>query len=236
MKKAQKAAAAELSESKQKENNNTHNQEYDDEDDDGEEDNELRMIREQRMKQMRKQHNEKIENLGKGHGQYREIVQDQFLTEMTSSDRVICHFYHRDFTRCTIMDHHLQKLVGRHVETKFVKINADKTPFFVDKLKIRTMPTLVLFFDGVAVDKIVGFEGLCEQMPEGREDEWPTISLARLLGSKGIINANAVVDDEGIEAAMKSKMENMRKQGYQGLLASNLLDVEDEDDDFNLDD
>lgn len=35
---------------------------------------------------------------------------------------------------------------------------------------------------------------------------------------------------------MKAKMEQMRKQGYTGLLASNLLSVEDEDDDFNLDD
>ena len=52
---------------------------------------------------------------------------------------------------------------------------------------IRTMPTLVIFYDGVAVDKIIGFEGLADKMPEGREDEWPTIILARLLGEKDAI-------------------------------------------------
>jgi len=70
----------------------------------------------------------------------------------------------------------------------------------------------------------------------GKEDEFPTIVVARLLGSKNAINNEVIVDDDGIEAAMKAKMDQMRKQGYSGLLASNLLSVEDEDDDFNLDD
>jgi hypothetical protein len=56
------------------------------------------------------------------------------------------------------------------------------------------------------------------------------------MHSKNAINNEAIVDDEGIEAAMKAKMDQMRKQGYTGLLASNLLSVEDEDDDFSLDD
>jgi len=29
---------------------------------------------------------------------------------------------------------------------------------------------------------------------------------------------------------MKAKMEQMRKEGYQGMLAANLLDIEDDDD------
>jgi hypothetical protein len=34
----------------------------------------------------------------------REITQDEFLPEVTSSKKVICHFYHNDFQRCKIMD------------------------------------------------------------------------------------------------------------------------------------
>lgn len=208
----------------------------DDDEDNGREgeDNDLRKLRENRLKMLKKQQNEKIENLSKGHGQYREVVQDQFLAEVTSSDRVICHFYHRDFNRCVIMDHHLSKLSKRHIETKFVKINAEKTPFFVEKLKIRSMPTLAFFSDGVCYSKLIGFEGLTDNMPEGKEDEFPTITLARYLGSVNIINNDAIVDDEGIEAAMKEKMETLRKEGYAGLLAANLLN--NDEDDFNIDD
>jgi len=146
-KEAKKAAAATADNSA---SNSKALDDDDEEDNDGDEDNDLRMLREQRLRQIKDQHSQKMEDIGKGHGQYREIVQDEFLKEMTSSTRVICHFYHRDFTRCTIMDHHLHKLSQRHIETKFVKINAEKAPFFVEKLIIRTMPTLVLFIDGIA--------------------------------------------------------------------------------------
>lgn len=107
----------------------------DDEDEgDGDEDNDLRRIREQRLRQIRDVQREKLENIGKGHGQYREITQDEFLNEMIASRKVVCHFYHSEFARCAVIDHHIKKLVQRHVETKFVKINAEKAPFFVSKV------------------------------------------------------------------------------------------------------
>jgi hypothetical protein len=214
----------------------------DDEDDEGEgnEDYELRLIKEARLKQIKNAHKEKLENMGKGHGQFREIVQDEFIANVTSSPVVVCMFFHRDFPRCTIMEHHLQKLAQRHIETKFVKINAEKAPFFVEKVRdknihsfttfawststgmklkiiailfdlsfpnlqlmIRTMPTVVIFSDGVAIDKILGFEGLADAMPEGQEDSWPTIVLARLLAAKCGINNSAIIDDDEIEANMQ---------------------------------
>eukprot|EP01033_Poteriospumella_lacustris_P016872 gene16872-12077_t len=184
--------------------------EGDDGDGDGDEDHELRELREQRLRQLKASRLQTMENLGKGHGQYREIVQDEFLAEMTSSPWVVCHFYHRDFSRCEIMNHHISRLVARHVETKFVRINAEKTPFFVEKLKIRTIPTVVIFHDGVAVDKILGFQELAEGQPEGKEDEWPTIRLARLLGAKGAINKALIVDDDEVEQTAKQTIDSLR--------------------------
>ena len=96
------------------------------------------------------------------------------------------------------------------------------------------MPTLVIFDDGVAVDKIIGFEGLADKMPEGKEDEWPTIILARLLGQKNGINKESIVDDDGVEAAFKEKMENLRKSAFVG--NQSLAQIMDEEDDYNMDD
>lgn len=200
--------------------------EEEEDDIDDNEDYELRQIKEARLRQLKNAHKAKLENIGKGHGQFREIVQDEFIAEVTSSDVVICNFFHRDFPRCTIMDHHLTKLAQRHIETKFIKIDAEKAPFFVEKVQcvvilyfctlencsfvwhcssislthscvcnrlwlqlvVRTMPTVVIFHNGVAVDKIIGFEGLADNMPAGQEDAWPTIVLARLLAVKAGIN------------------------------------------------
>jgi len=96
----------------------------------------FRKLREDRMAQMKREHHKNLEHLAKGHGEYREIVQDEFLPEVTGSERVICHFFHNEFERSKIMDHHLAILSPLHMETKFIKINAEKAPFFVDKLQV----------------------------------------------------------------------------------------------------
>lgn len=87
---------------------------------------------------------------------------------MTSSPLVAVHFYHRDFERCKIMDMHLARLAKRHIECKFLKLNAEKAPFFVEKLVVRILPTVVCFKDGIAFDeRVLGFDGLMDS----EEDE-----------------------------------------------------------------
>lgn len=196
---------------------------------DDDEDSELRELREMRLKQIKNDHRSKLENLSKGHGQYREVLQDEFLSEVTGSMRVVCHFYHQDFPRCKIIDHHISKIVGQHIETKFIKVDAEKAPFFIDKLKIRTIPTLVLFVDGVAVDKILGFEGLSDGMPAGKEDEFPTIGLSRLLAMKNIIDKANIIDEEENEKMSKAKFEELRMKSY-----SQMMNFDD--DELDLDD
>lgn len=73
----------------------------------------------------------------KPYGVYNEIFEDQFLDTMLKNKKVVCHFYHTDFERCKIMDKHLKLIAAEHPETLFVKINADKTPFFTVKLSIK---------------------------------------------------------------------------------------------------
>jgi thioredoxin-like negative regulator of GroEL len=58
------------------------------------------------------------------------------------------------------MHHHLKLLSQQFPQTQFLNINAQKAPFFVEKLAIRTLPTICIFIDGVMKDKILGFEGL----------------------------------------------------------------------------
>ena len=86
------------------------------------------------MAQMKLERQELEENMAKGHGQYQEIVEDEFLPTVTKSPFVAVHWYHKDFERCKIFDHHLAMIAKQHVETKFCKIDAEKCPFFVEKL------------------------------------------------------------------------------------------------------
>jgi len=116
-----------------------------------------------------------------GHGSYTEIKQDEFLPTVTKSKYCICHFYHPDFERCKIIDKHLSILSKEHVSTKFVKINSDKSPFFVEKLVIQVLPTLIFFKDGVAIDRMVGFDDV------GGKDDFPTRVIQKRIAKSGVI-------------------------------------------------
>lgn len=118
----------------------------------------------------------------KGHGEYREVGEGDFLGEVTGSEKVICHFYHKEFYRCKIMDKHLKALAPKHIDTKFIKLDAENAPFFVTKLGVKTLPCVVLFRKGIAVDRLVGFQDL------GGKDDFTTKTLEVTLIKKGIIS------------------------------------------------
>ena len=73
----------------------------------------------------------------------------EFFNVTKNSENVVCHFYREETFRCKIMDKHLAILAKKHVETKFCKINAEKTPFLCDRLKIRTIPTVIMVKDAI---------------------------------------------------------------------------------------
>ena len=75
--------------------------------------------------------------LARKYGYYRDIVETEFLDIMIKNQKVVCHFYHDQFERCKIMDKHMTQIADLHPETLFVRINADKTPFFTVKLNIK---------------------------------------------------------------------------------------------------
>jgi len=143
---------------------------------------ELNRIRMAKLAEMKSQADARLELKAKGHGEYREIVQDEFLPEVTKTEKCLLHFYHRDFEKCKIIDHHLKILAPQYMECKFLTINAEKAPFFVEKLGVRVLPTIVCFINGIVVDKVIGFEGLGKDLPDDRVNEFPTRDLARRLG------------------------------------------------------
>ncbi|KAL6176681.1 hypothetical protein ACLB2K_053314 [Fragaria x ananassa] len=79
----------------------------------------------------------------------REITEGDFLGEVTGSEKTICHFYHREFYRCKIMDKHLKTLASKHVDTKFIKLDAENAPFFVTKLGVKTLPCVISTASGM---------------------------------------------------------------------------------------
>jgi thioredoxin-like negative regulator of GroEL len=80
-----------------------------------------------------------------GHGSYDEIEERDFFQHAHRSSRIVLHFCRPQTERCALLDKHLHALAERHCETRFVKLNAEKAPFLAARLKIKMLPTLVLF-------------------------------------------------------------------------------------------
>uniref|UniRef100_M4FCQ6 Thioredoxin domain-containing protein n=1 Tax=Brassica campestris TaxID=3711 RepID=M4FCQ6_BRACM len=125
-----------------------------------------------------------------GHGEYREVSEGDFLGEVTRSEKVISHFYHKECYRCKIMDKHLKTLAPRHVDTKFIKVDAENAPFFVTKLAIKTLPCVLLFSKGIAIDRLVGFQDL------GTKDDFSTTKLENVLIKKGMLSKKKKEQDD----------------------------------------
>jgi len=76
---------------------------------------------------------------------------------VTGSEYVVAHFYHSQFTRCNIIDGHLQKIAQDpcYYSTKFIKVDVENAAFFVEKLKIRVLPAVLCFKKGIVCDRYV---------------------------------------------------------------------------------
>lgn len=141
------------------------------------------VLRQKRMEALKKSQQQKQEWIANGHGKYTEIADEkEFFDACKKSKKVVCHFYRDSTFRCKIVDKHMELLAPKHLETRFIKINAEKCKFLVDRLRIVVMPTICIAIDGKTQDYIVGFDDL------GATDEFPTEMLEWRLGYGKAIN------------------------------------------------
>ncbi|RVX16668.1 Thioredoxin domain-containing protein PLP3B [Vitis vinifera] len=123
-----------------------------------------------------------------GHGEYREVTEADFLGEVTGSEKINIVFLLIDLSR--IMDKHLKSLAPRHMDTKFIKLDAENAPFFVTKLGVKTLPCVILFRKGIAVDRLIGFQDM------GGKDDFATRTFEALLTKKGIVSEKKKDEDD----------------------------------------
>ncbi|KAI6653538.1 Thioredoxin domain-containing protein 9-like [Oopsacas minuta] len=142
----------------------------------------IEKLREQRLKAMKDKAKKQQELVVKGHGTYREMPSEKdFFQEVKDTEFVLIHFFRPSTMRCDIVDKHLAILAAKHIETKFLKVNVEKFPFLVERLKIRVLPTIVPFVKGSVGEYLIGFELL------GNRDDFSTDVMEWRLGVLGVI-------------------------------------------------
>ncbi|KAF9928354.1 hypothetical protein FBU30_002435 [Linnemannia zychae] len=122
-------------------------------------------------------------------GAYKDITNEKEVMDITTKTKhCVIHFYHSDFRRCMIVDRHLEALAKKHLKTKFVKIKVENAPFLVEKLQVKVLPCVISFTDGVAVDRLVGFDEL------GNSDNFSTSMLELRYKAAGVIEDDKKAD------------------------------------------
>ncbi|ORY41232.1 thioredoxin-like protein [Rhizoclosmatium globosum] len=143
-------------------------------------------MRERRMKELRAEMIKAQELASMQHGSYENILSEkEVLNITTSTDKVVVHFYHKEFRRCQIMDRHLGTLARKHYKTRFVKIDVEVCPFLVERLKIKVLPCVIPFVNGVSIERLIGFEEL------GESDSFQTAMLERRLAEAKVLDLDA---------------------------------------------
>jgi len=180
----------------------------------------LTAIRQKRMEEMKKLQQQKRDWEAAGHGEYTEISDEkEFFNACKRSLRVVCHFYDDNFFRCKIVDKHLALLAPKHLETKFCKIDANKSPFVTKRLNIRVLPTIVLILDGITIDYIRGFEDL------GGADEFATEVLEMRLAQSDLVTGVETKSGPKAKAVAKAKPPTIIRDG-------GIKNQDDSDDDW----
>lgn len=142
----------------------------------------LEALRKKRIQQMQNDQKKKVELKAVGHMKYEELSDEkEFFAAAKKSDLMVCHFYRDATWRCKIVDKHLQALAPKCWKTRFVKINAEKCPFLVERLQVFMLPTITCVIKGKVEDHVVGFDDM------GGEDDFPTEALAARLARVGVV-------------------------------------------------
>ena len=86
-----------------------------------------------------------------------------------------------------------------HPEARIVYTDAEKSPFFIQKLAIKVLPCIICFVDGIAVDRVVGFSDFNDK------DDFDTIELIRRLVKAGVLTPKNKMEKGNITTVKRGR-------------------------------
>mmetsp|Transcript_10911 Transcript_10911/g.16276 ORF Transcript_10911/g.16276 Transcript_10911/m.16276 type:complete len:252 (+) Transcript_10911:49-804(+) len=187
----------------------------------------IEQIRRKRMVELKSRAKKMQTWISKGHGKCTELGDEkEWFSEAKSNERLICLFYRNTTTSSDkytqILEKHFQSLAPKHMETKFVKINAEKCHFLAQRLNIVLLPTILCTKNNYTHDRIEGFDSL------GGSDNFTTETLRSRLAKRGSIDYDPTLD----KPPPKKELYTASKTNKTGaaIYASKLAQLGDDDD------
>lgn len=150
-------------------------------------------IKQKRVAEMKKQAAERQMNQANGHGSLTKVDQKDFFTVTKQSTKVVAIFSRNSNKYGKAMLEHAELLAQKHLEARFIWVDAENAPFLTDKLNIYMLPTICCIMDNKVHKQ---HNGLNEIDGSGR---YSSGTLEYLLYTDDMLNDAPLYDREIIE-------------------------------------
>jgi len=151
----------------------------------------LAKIRANRVAEMKRKAEERVEQQRNGHGSLTKVNdQKEFFEYSKKSSRLVVLFTRDSNRHGKIMIEHLTFLAARHLEARFIWVDAENAPFLTDKLNIWMLPTIVCLKDNKVKEQ---HNGLDEIDSSGK---YSSGMLEYLLHIDGMLDEAPLYDEE----------------------------------------
>ena len=189
----------------------------------------LAQLRARRLAQLRADADARAQWERQGHGVLHHARSDkEFFDAARGCSKVIACFARSSSRPCDAMERLLTQLAPRHLEAKFVRVDAERCPFLADRMRVTVLPTLAVLLEGKAEGYQVGFDGL----PGGSVDGCGAAELeARLVDLGGLRpeGVSVISKSNGSAPSLEKLRSGMVRGGGRG---KGRVAEEDEDSDF----
>lgn len=86
-----------------------------------------------------------------------DVTDESFKDEIESAETVLVDFWANWCPPCKMIAPILEELEKEMPDLKIVKLNVDDNPKTTSSFKVMSIPTLVVFKNGLPVDKLIGY-------------------------------------------------------------------------------
>lgn len=150
----------------------------------------LEAIRRRRLAQMKKDAEDQAIWQRNGHGSLHHITEKEFFSRAKGSPRMVAIFFRPGSSRYSEeLIEHVKRVAEFHLETLFVTLDAEKSPFLCTRLNIRVIPSIIMLKDG-EIDKLL--QGLDHLNPTGK---FSTTAIEKRLFDLEMLTNTNISDD-----------------------------------------
>lgn len=86
------------------------------------------------------------------------IYQEEFAEKVINSPKTVVVDFFADWCGpCKMLSPVIERLDAMNPDVDFYKVNIDENPSLADEFEVRSIPNVVIFKNGQAVDRSIGF-------------------------------------------------------------------------------